>query len=69
MTIRTRNGAEYRQKVSYPLMTQQEIEQKFRELVGLRLDNSRTLELERKLKAVDTLDNVAKLVDDLQMAN
>ena len=67
MTVRTRKG-EFSQKVSYPLMTQEEIEQKFRTLVGLRLDQARTTELERKLKGLESLDNVATLVSDLELA-
>ena len=67
MTVRTRKG-EFKREVTYPLMTPEEIDQKFRDLVGLRMDKAHTADLERKIKSVDTLDNVAKLVDDLQIA-
>ena len=68
MTVRTRGGGVFQQEVNYPLMTQPEIEQKFRELAGLRLDSARTMDLDRKLKEVEKMDNVAKLVSDLEIA-
>lgn len=68
MTVRTRSGDVFQQEVNYPLMTQPEIEQKFRDLVGLRLDNARTMDLDHKLKGVEKVDNVAKLVSDLGIA-
>lgn len=67
MTVRTRNGGVFQEQVSYPLMTQPELEHKFRELVGMRLDNAKTMDLDRKLKRVEQMDNVAKLVSDLAM--
>jgi len=58
----------FQQEVNYPLMTQPEIEQKFRELVRMRLDSATTMELDRKLKAIETMDNVATLVSALEIA-
>jgi 2-methylcitrate dehydratase PrpD len=68
MTVRTRDGSVYETEANHPLMTQSDIEQKFQELVGLRLDQARTMDLERKLKEVESIDNVAKLVRDLEIA-
>ena len=68
MTVRTRDGREFQQVVNYPLMTPPELEQKFRSLVGLRLDETRTMDLDRKLKSVEQMDNVAQLVSDLEIA-
>lgn len=68
MTVRTTGGGVFQQEVNYPLMTQPEIEQKFRELVGMRLDSATTMELDRKLKAIETMDNVATLVSALEIA-
>lgn len=58
----------FQQDVNYPLMTQADLEQKFRQLVGFGLDNARTMDLDRKLKAVEQMANVAALVSDLEIA-
>jgi len=68
MIVRTRDGSVFKEEVNYPLMTQPEIEQKFRDLVGLRLDNAQMLNLDRRLKGLENIDNVAKLVSDLEIA-
>ena len=68
MTVRTRNGGAHDIETDHPLMTTPEIEQKFRDLAGLRLDQARRTELERKLKTIESIDNVAKLVSDLEIA-
>jgi len=49
-------------------MTQADLEQKFHKLVRLRVDEARTVELDRKLKSVEAMANVAALVADLEMA-
>ncbi len=68
ITVRTVDGKTYQQQASYPLMTQEELEHKFKALAGLRLDAAKTAALDRKLKDVAGMDNVAKLVSDLQIA-
>ena len=68
MTVRTRDGRVLQQEVNYPLMTPSELEQKFRALVGFRLGDARTLDLDRKLKGILQADNVANLVSDLEIA-
>jgi hypothetical protein len=67
MTIRTKSGDVFHQDVNYPLMTQADLEQKFHELVRLRVDEARTVELDRKLKSVEAMANVAALVADLEI--
>jgi hypothetical protein len=42
-----------------------ELDQKFRDLVGLRLDSSWVADLEKKLKAVEIEENVAPLIREL----
>ena len=49
-------------------MSEQEIEQKFRTLAGLRLSASRVLDLEQKLLAVEQVENVAPLFQQLEVA-
>jgi 2-methylcitrate dehydratase PrpD len=67
LTVRTRSGAVLRQELRYPLMTAAELEQKFRELVGLRLESRRVADLERQLKAIESVGNVAPLIRELEL--
>jgi 2-methylcitrate dehydratase PrpD len=67
LTVRTRSGETLRQALRYPLVSVAELDQKFRDLVGLRLDSQRVADLERKLKAVATAENVAPLVRELEL--
>jgi hypothetical protein len=48
-------------------MSEEEIQQKFRKLVGLRLDNEKVAELERKLKAVESMDTAAPLIGEMEV--
>ncbi len=63
----TRSGEVLRQELRYPLMTAAEIEQKFRDLVGLRLESRRVADLEGKLKAIESVENVAPLIRELEL--
>ena len=65
LTVRTRNGETLKQDLRYPLVSQEELDQKFRNLVGLRLESDRVADLEKKLKAIETAENVAPLVGEL----
>jgi 2-methylcitrate dehydratase PrpD len=65
LTVRTRSGEVLRQELRYPLVTPEELQQKFRSLVGLRLDRRRVADLERKLQAVEVAENVAPLISEL----
>jgi hypothetical protein len=67
LTVRTRSGEVLRQDLRYPLMTAAEIEQKFRDLVGLRLESRRVADLERQLKAIESVGNVAPLIRMLEL--
>jgi 2-methylcitrate dehydratase PrpD len=67
LTVRTRSGETLRQELRYPLMTEAEIQQKFRTLVGLRLDSRRVADLERQLKAIESVGNVAPLIHELEL--
>ena len=68
VTVRARNGATLSQELRYPLMSEAEIQQKFRTLAGLRLDSSRVEKLERRLRAMETEANVAEFMSDLELA-
>ena len=68
MTVRTRDGGAFQQAVNYPLMTPSELDQKFQNLVSLRLDQARALDLQRKLKGIERIDNIAQLMSDLEIA-
>jgi 2-methylcitrate dehydratase PrpD len=67
LTVRTRSGEALRQELRYPLMTEAEIQQKFRALVGLRLDSQQVADLERQLKAIESVENVAPLIRELEL--
>jgi 2-methylcitrate dehydratase PrpD len=67
MTVRTRSGGVFQLAAEYPLMTQSDLDRKFNELAGMRLDQARVAELDRKLKGVELMGNVAGLVGELQM--
>jgi 2-methylcitrate dehydratase PrpD len=67
LTVRTRSGEVLRQELQYPLMTEAEIQQKFRDLVGLRLESRRVADLERQLKAIAYVENVAPLIRELEL--
>ncbi len=67
LRVGTRSGEVLQQDLRYPLMSEEEIQQKFRKLVGLRLDNEKVAELERKLKAVESMDTVAPLISEMEV--
>ena len=67
LTVRTRSGEALRQELRYPLMTAAEIQQKFRDLVGLRLESQRVADLERQLQAIASVENVAPLIRELEL--
>ena len=68
ITVRTQGGAVLSQELLYPLMSEGEIQQKFRDLVGLRVKINQLMDLERKLKAVETVQDVAPLISELELA-
>jgi hypothetical protein len=64
---RTPRGEVLRQELRYPLMTEEEIQRKFRDLVGLRPESRRVTDLERKLQAIESVGNVAPLINELEL--
>ena len=67
MTVRTCSGEVLRQDLRYPLMAKDEIQEKFRTLVGLRVSADRVVDLEQKLLAVEEEENVASLFQQLEI--
>ncbi len=67
LTVRTVGGQEIRQELRYPPMDFGEIQGKFRELAGLRLEDSEVLSLERELLEVESCGDVAALVSRLEI--
>ena len=68
LTVRTRGGDVIQQDLRYPLMDPEEIQQKFRTLVGLRLTADRTLDLERNLLNVENTESMGVLFQQLEIA-
>ena len=67
LAVRTRSGEELSQDLRYPLMSEGEIREKFRNLVGLRMGADQVLDLEQKLLAVEQEGNVASLFQQLEV--
>ena len=65
--VRTHRGEMLTRQLRYPLMTEEELQQKFRSLVGLRLNLEKVLDLEKKLKSIEAVDNVAPLISELEL--
>ena len=67
ITVRTGNGEVLQQNLRYPLMSEDEIQEKFRTLVGLRVSADRARDLEQKLLAVEQEENVGPLFQQLEI--
>ena len=65
--LNTRSGKVLSQQLRHPLMDEEELQQKFRYLAGLRLNTEKVLDLERKIKGIEAVDNVAPLIDELEL--
>ena len=65
--VRTRNGEVLSQELRYPLMSKEELQHKFRSLVGLRVNKEKVLDLESKLKNIEAIDNVDLLISELEI--
>ena len=67
ITVRTGSGEVLQQNLRYPLMSEDEIQEKFRTLVGLRVSADRAMDLERKLLSVEQEENVGPLFQQLEI--
>ncbi len=67
VSVRTRSGQVLKEALRYPLMSEEELQKKFLDLVGLRVPQDRAVELERKLKGIEGVDNVAPLISELEL--
>ncbi|MDI7259738.1 MAG: MmgE/PrpD family protein [Thermodesulfobacteriota bacterium] len=65
--VRTRSGEVLNQGLRYPLMSAEELQHKFRSLVGLRVNQEKVLDLENKLKNIEAIDNVEPLFSELEI--
>jgi hypothetical protein len=65
LTVWTRSVQALCQELCYPLMTEAELQQKFRDLVGLRLERRKVADLERQLRAIESVEHVAPLIRQL----
>ncbi|MBI2866208.1 MAG: MmgE/PrpD family protein [Chloroflexi bacterium] len=69
MRVFTRDGRVLTTDMRYPLMNREELQQKFHALVGLRASQERVLELERKLKSIESMEDVAPFIAELELAS
>ena len=67
ITVRTRSGEAIKRDLRYPLMSEDEIQEKFRTLSGLRVAADRVLDLEQKLLGVEEEENVGLLIQQLEI--
>ncbi len=67
--VRTRSGEILSQGLRYPLMSKEELQHKFRSLVGLRVNKEKLLDLEGKLKNIEAIDNVEPLISELELTS
>ena len=67
IVVRTRSGETLHQDLRYPLMSESELQQKFRSLAGLRLDGDRVADLERKLRVIEAEPDVSSLIRELEL--
>ncbi|MFC1533372.1 MmgE/PrpD family protein [Thermodesulfobacteriota bacterium] len=65
--VRTHSGKVLSNQLRYPLMSKEELQQKFRSLVGLRVDQNKILDLERKLNGIEAVDDVAPIISELEL--
>jgi 2-methylcitrate dehydratase PrpD len=65
--VRTRSGQMLSESLRYPLMDNEELQHKFRTLVGLRVKKEKVLDLENKLKNIEALDDVSSLINELEI--
>jgi len=67
ITVHTRAGEQLQEELPYPMMNEEEIRQKFRTLVGTRLDGEKVTELEMSLNTVETMESIAPLTRQLEV--
>jgi len=67
ITVHTRAGKELREELPYPVMNEDEIQRKFRALVGTRLDGQKMADLEMSLEAIETMESIGPLARQLEV--
>ncbi|MFC2048455.1 hypothetical protein ACFLSK_03380, partial [Chloroflexota bacterium] len=69
LRIRTHNGEVMSEALpsGYPSMNEEELQCKFRTLVGLRVNEKKVLDLERKLKGIEEVNNIAPVISELEL--
>ena len=67
VTVRTKDGRELRRESIYRRMTEEDLDAKFADLVGMRAGEAKARELAVTLKGMDTVSNVAEIVRQLEL--
>jgi 2-methylcitrate dehydratase PrpD len=67
VTVRTKNGREFRRDSVYRRMTEEDVDAKFLDLVGMRAGEAKAQELAHALKGLDTVSNIAEVMTSLQL--
>jgi 2-methylcitrate dehydratase PrpD len=67
VTIKTKDGREFQRDSNYRLMTEEDVEAKFRSLVGMRAGEAKAQELAAVLKGLDQARNIGDVMSSLQL--
>jgi 2-methylcitrate dehydratase PrpD len=67
VTIRTKDGREFRRDSIYRRMTKEDVDAKFHALVGMRAGEAKARELAQTLKGLDEVSNIAEVMTALQL--
>jgi 2-methylcitrate dehydratase PrpD len=67
VTINTKDGRTLRKETDYRLMTEEEVDDKFLHLVGLRAGEAKAEELAQIVKRLDTASNIADVMVQLEL--
>jgi hypothetical protein len=67
VTVKTKNSREFYREADYRRMDEADLDAKFSYLVGLRAGEAKAKELAQVLKHLDTVDNIADVVVQLEL--
>jgi 2-methylcitrate dehydratase PrpD len=67
VTVTTKDGRTFRKEGDYRHMTEEDLSAKFADLAGLRAGEAKAMELAQVVKRLDSMDNIADLMVQLEM--
>ena len=67
VTVRTKDGRELRRESIYRRMTEEDLDAKFADLVGMRAGAAKARQLATALKGMETVGNVSEVMRQLEL--